>query len=103
MLPHKHRLMLRHFPEFFTSAKKLHSPLFSVFYRISDVEECQIALIVPKKCVALSTGRNKIKRQVSAVLLPYCQKKSHLAIAIVVKKVLQPADVPTLLPMLANL
>src|SRR5471030_609609 len=92
MLPLKHRLMLRHFPDFFVHSKKVHSPLYTIFYLTQDELLSRGAVIVPKKVIALATQRNKLKRQVLATLYPLLQSKENLSIAILVKRKLARVD-----------
>ena len=87
--------MLRHFPTFFVQSKKIHSPLFTLFYMVGDSSthaESLGAVIVPKKNIPLSTGRNKIKRQVSELLYSLFKTKKNLSVAVLVKKPLEKAE-----------
>ncbi len=86
MLPLKHRLMLRHFPTFFSHSKKLYSPLYTVFYQKTDQAVSTGAVVVPKKVVAKSAYRNKLKRQTLEVLYSFLKASPHIRIAIRVKK-----------------
>lgn len=86
MLPHKHRLMLRHFPEFFSQSKKLYSPFYTIFYLAQESIESTGAVVVPKKVVAKAAYRNKLKRQTLEVLYPLLKTHPHLKVAIRVKK-----------------
>ncbi len=103
MLPKKHRLMLRHFPDFFVQSKKTHSPLFTLFTLRAEVEFSQGAVVVPKKNVAKSSARNHIKRQVSELLYPILQKKKNLKVVVIVKKPLYEEDWDILEDYLMNL
>lgn len=103
MLPKKHRLMLRHTPDFFVKSKKVHSPLFTIFYLSTEHAISQGAVVVPKKQIPLATGRNKMKRVVSELLSPLLKEKQHLAVTVLVKKPLTREDLTVLSQMLNQL
>lgn len=96
MLPKKHRLMLRHFPDFFVKSKKTHSPLFTLFTLAIESDFAQGAVVVPKKNVAKSSARNLAKRQVSELLYPLLKNKHNFAVMVLVKKTLSSADLLSL-------
>ncbi|MBU0576316.1 ribonuclease P protein component, partial [Patescibacteria group bacterium] len=84
MIPTKHRLNLRHHPEFFNYAKRHYNIFFVVFYQcFSQDRESKLAVIVPKKNINKRVWRNKIKRQVYHLALPLLQKTPGLAMAVV--------------------
>lgn len=107
MLPTKHRLMLRHFPDFFVQSKKLHSPLFTLFYIVGDMTAVDHpslgAVIVPKKKIPLATGRNKIKRQVSELLYSLFKTKPNITVAVLVKKPLAKLELDQIMAALKTL
>jgi len=96
MLPKKHRLMLRHFPDFFLKSKKTHSSLFTLFTLHDEVEFSQGAVVVPKKFLAKSSARNYAKRQVSELLYPILKQKKNLQIVVLVKRSLEKTDLEKL-------
>ncbi len=103
MLPLKHRLMLRHFPEFFSQSKKLYSPLYTVFYLKAEAVVSTGVVIVPKKIVAKAAYRNKLKRQTLEVLYPLLKEKQNVQIAIRVKRPLTALDLQALRQDIQNL
>ncbi len=103
MLPAKHRLMLRQNPTFFVKSQKIHTPLFTIFYRRTDLEFSLGSVVVPKKKVPLATGRNLAKRQVNELLYSLFKTKTNLEIVVLVKKILAPADLQSLTQTLVKL
>jgi hypothetical protein len=67
MFPRNYRLPLRSIPDFFVEAQKFQSGFCTVFFR--PAEHLQLVVVVPKRAVALSSGRNHMRRIFYAALL----------------------------------
>lgn len=92
MLPSSQRFSLRKHPDFFEQAHKMRGSFFSVFYQASDTTQAQGVCVVTKKNFPTAVARNKIKRQVRAVLAPLL---NHLHNILLVVIVYQPLKNPT--------
>jgi len=96
MLPLKHRLKLRQYPEFFSQSKKVYSPLYTIFYLLQETNLSTGAVVVPKKIVAKATHRNTLKRQTLEVLYSFFKTHQCLKVVIRIKKTLTKQDLTQL-------
>lgn len=113
MLPKQYRLPLRHQSTFFTQARKSHTKHLVVYSlpcghddqafvtqkqdarSLSECTNARAAVIVPAKKNALAVDRNRIKRQVRAVLLPLLQAtKTPTDYVVYVKRTFSSQDFP---------
>lgn len=83
MLPKHFKLKLREQPDFFTKAERFFSKFFTVFYQ-KNQQQLKVAVVVPKKVAKLATSRNKLKRQISAALLPALKENLSFPYSLVV-------------------
>src|SRR5688500_603651 len=67
MIPQPYRLTLRSQQEFFAQAHRFASRLFVVYHRLST-DAPQVAVIIPKRKIAKTVNRNKLKRQIYSLL-----------------------------------
>jgi ribonuclease P protein component len=97
MLPKKYRLPLRHLPDFFLQAKKIHTPHF-VVYQAPQPTELQASVVVPAKVYPLATDRNTTKRRVGEAILPLIKeleaKQQPAQVVVYVKKAASQLSLP---------
>jgi ribonuclease P protein component len=84
MLPSQHRYSLRNNPQFFNNARRIRGGFFTIFYQDTNDAEAQFACIAAKKNFPTAVGRNKVKRQVRALLAPLLSagQKKNIVITI---------------------
>ena len=92
MLAKAQRYPLRHNPDFFNTARAVHSPLFTVFFT-QTASITQAAIIVPKKAARTAVARNKIKRWLSAALSLLLSQWPNKIFVIVVRRKIEFKDV----------
>jgi ribonuclease P protein component len=121
MLARRHRLSLRHHPDFFSTSRHFFTPELTFFYRFAPVEEGsvnsplvnashsakptssthpspllpppQIAIIIPKKAVRLSITRHALKRRLAAAIYPQLSRfPAGLQLALVATPKINPAQ-----------
>ena len=61
------KLPIRVEKSFFYQARKIRSPFFLLYWQKNPDQVVRLAITVPKKSVALSSQRNKIKRKLKPV------------------------------------
>ena len=74
MLLKRQRYPLRSDTLFFSSAKRVHHPHFTIFLK-QKTGVSQAAVIVPKEVYKNAVDRNKTKRRVSTTLFLFLKKK----------------------------
>ncbi len=81
------RLKLRQQKDFFTSANKIYSPLFTLFIK-KNTDNFRTAIIVPKKAIKLASKRNKVKRQIQNMINEryFSLKNKKISVVIVINK-----------------
>lgn len=86
MLSKQKKLQLRKYPEFFSQAKRLFNPLFTIFYN-QNPDGFLITVVVPKKVASKATKRNRLRRVVYAQIEESYEKLEgkKLSVAIVLK------------------
>lgn len=86
MLPIRHRLPLRHLPDFFSEAQRIGGKHLLVMVRQVGVEEnSRGAVVVSKKVSAQAVQRNKLRRQLRQLLLENLMQQPGLEVVMVAK------------------
>ncbi|HEX7017915.1 MAG TPA: ribonuclease P protein component [Patescibacteria group bacterium] len=67
MIPTPYRLKLRSEQEFFAQAQRFSTRLFVIYHR-RPTNVPQVAVIIPKRKIAKTVHRNKLKRQLYSLL-----------------------------------
>jgi ribonuclease P protein component len=75
MLPRQQRFSLREHPQFFQTSLKSRGSFFTVFYQGNENIIAQAAYVAAKKNFPTAVGRNKVKRQLRALLSPLLSQK----------------------------
>jgi ribonuclease P protein component len=68
MFPAKHKLNLRTDAGFFSRARRIHTPYFTIFFTQNEDEVFRATVVVSKKVAPKATMRNKIKRRIFGLL-----------------------------------
>jgi ribonuclease P protein component len=72
MLSRKNRLTRSQFSEYFSTGKRLHSPLFTLVYK--EDNSFKASAVISKKIAKTAVARNKFRRRVYAVFESYARE-----------------------------
>ncbi|MFN3926521.1 MAG: ribonuclease P protein component [Pseudanabaenaceae cyanobacterium] len=96
MLPLAHRLHRRDFELIYERGDRFHSQYFKLRRWLDPTttgQPARIGIVVSKKIAKLATQRNRLKRQIRAMLLPYLpQLKPDLQIIVTITSVTDPVS-----------
>lgn len=84
MLPQKERLNRNDFNRFFAAGRKYHSPTLTLVY--GESTNFQASAVVSKKVAKTAVERNKLRRQIYAILRDRHKEKSLAGVYIVIVK-----------------
>jgi ribonuclease P protein component len=83
------RFLLRQYPDFFTTAHKQRGSFFAIFFQPSDVNVGGVC-VATKKNFPTAVARNRVKRQVRALLSPlFRTQNARLQIVVIVYQPIQ--------------
>ena len=103
MLPKERRYLLRKDKHFFLEAKKLQGSFFTIFWRNSEEELSQAAVVVPKTVSRKSTERNRLKRLIRILLSSTLPETRQKKIVVYVRRSFSPQDLSLLKKKLTEL
>lgn len=84
MLPKRERVSREVFSTAFSNGKRSHTPLFTCVYTKNDT--LGVSVVVSKKVLPTAVGRNKLRRQIYAIVRGYRTKKPMTGIHIFIMK-----------------
>lgn len=84
MLKKKERLTKKEFDRFFSSPKKIHTPLLAVVYTKAD--DFHGAVVVGKKVYPSAVARNRLRRQLYNILYRLSREKGLRGVYIILTK-----------------
>lgn len=86
MLPKKYRFSARLGEDFFSSSKRIYSPLFVLYWQERNDNHVSASIIIPKKRIPKATDRSKLKRQITAAVLPHLEKQKNISLVVYLKQ-----------------